>query len=80
MVEDKIPAIKIESVICERAEFYVDGRLIYEVEPSYKAALTVPCDVRNRREFEVRCLLKARTGSISPNGFALGISLTFVDL
>ena len=77
--DDKIPAIKIESVICERAEFYVDGNLICEAEPSYKAALTIPCDLPNRREFEVRCLLKARDESISPNGFALGISLTLVD-
>ena len=75
--EGKIPAIEIASIICERAEFYIDGKLIFEAEPEYKAALTV--DAAGAREFEVRALLKARQNATSTNGVGLGITLSFVD-
>ena len=77
--EGKIPAIEIGSIICKRAEFYIDGLLIFEAEPEYKASLTVPCDVGDAREFEVRCLINAREESMSTNGVGLGITLSFVD-
>jgi len=75
----KIPAIEIVSIICERAEFYIDGKLIFEAEPEYKSSLTVPLDVAGRSSFEVRALLKARNNATSTNGVGLGITLSFVD-
>ncbi|MBQ8357146.1 MAG: DUF4982 domain-containing protein [Clostridia bacterium] len=77
--EGKIPALEIASIICEVAEFYVDGKLILRATPEYKASLTVPCDVQEKGEFEVRALLKARENATSTNGFGLGITLSMID-
>ena len=76
--EGKLPVLEIASVICELAEFYVDGKLIYRESPAYKAAMTVPLDITNRKEFEVRCLLKASSHT-APNGFAQSLTLTLTE-
>lgn len=75
----KIPALEISSILCERAEFYLDGKLLLGIEPDYKASLTVPICGAKRREIELRALLKAIPGSTSSNGFSQGISLSLVD-
>ncbi len=75
----KAPAIAINSILCERAEFYVNGKQILGVQPEYKASLTVPLPLDQGSSFEVRALLKAIEGSTSSNGFSQGISLSFAD-
>jgi len=77
--EDKIPALEIASVACARAEFYIDGQLIYAAEPTYKSAMTVPLGVPKAKEFEVCVLLKAYPDSGVPSGFAIGITLSMLD-
>ena len=74
-----MPALEISSLLCERAEFYVEGKLVLGCQPAYKAPLTVPLPATDKREFEVRVLLKAMDGSTSSNGISQGISLSFID-
>ena len=77
--EGKVPALEISSLLCERAEFYVNGEPVLGCQPQYKAPLTVPLPLTDKREFEVRALLKAIEGSTSSNGISQGISLSFID-
>lgn len=77
--EGKIPALEIASVICDRAEFYIDGRMIYEATPGYKSSMTVPLGNPKRREFEVCILLKAHPDPAVSSGFSVGITLSFID-
>ncbi|MBQ9097940.1 MAG: DUF4982 domain-containing protein [Clostridia bacterium] len=72
-------SLEIASIVCEKAEFYVDGQLIFEATPEYKAALSVPCPDHTESEFEVRALLKARTHTLGSNGFAYSICLSLSD-
>ncbi len=74
----KLPALEINSILCSRAEFYVDGKLILGAEPAYKASLTVPLGAATANEFELRALLCA--GKDTPaSGFSQGMSLSFID-
>ena len=72
----KKPVLMVQSVICEKVEFYIDGRLIYEEQPDVKAPLAVPL-VTDEKQFEVRMLMKARENA-QTNGIALGMTLSFV--
>lgn len=74
--EGKNPVLMVQSVICEKAEFYIDGRVIYEEEPEVKASLAVPL-ITDKKQFEVRMLMKAKENA-QTNGIALGITLSFV--
>lgn len=76
--DGKMAALAIVSVVCARAEFYVDGKQIFAATPAYKAPLTVPLDFPAGSSFELRCLLKAGDRAMS-NGIGLGISLTEID-
>jgi beta-galactosidase len=76
--EGKVPALEISSILCDVAEFYVDGKPILCVVPEYKAHLTVPLPA-DRREFEVRALLRAKEGAPSSSDFSQGITLSFID-
>ena len=75
--EGKVATVEFATVICERMEVYADGRLIFEIEPEYKAPVTVPLDMPAGSEFEICVLVKARDGMISGNGFSVGISMSF---
>ena len=77
--EGKIPALEIQSIICDTAEFYVDGKMIFKAQPEFKSALTVPCDIQGRKEFEVRALLKADEKVCVGSGFGMGITLSLID-
>lgn len=77
--EDKVPALEIASVACERAEFYIDGQLFFEAEPAYKSSMTVPLGKTNAKDFEVCVLLKAYPDSGVPSGFCVGITLSMLD-
>lgn len=77
--EDKIPALEIASVACQRAEFYIDGQQIFAAEPAYKASMTVPLGHPKAQEFEVCVLLKAYPDSSVPSGFSIGITLSMLD-
>lgn len=79
MPEGKIPALEINCVLCDRAEFYVNGKPLLCTDPDYKVALTVPLTVEAGREFEVRALLLARADAPA-SGFSQGISLSFIDM
>ena len=72
----KVTTVEFATVICQRLEAYVDGRLIYECEPEYKAPVAVPVDMPRGSEVELCVLVKAREGMISGNGFAVGVSLS----
>ena len=77
--EGKIPALEIQSIICDTAEFYVDGELIFAAQPDFRAALTVPCDITDRKEFEVRALVKANESVSVGSGFGMGITLSMIE-
>jgi beta-galactosidase len=79
MPEGKIPALEINCVLCDRAEFYVNGKPVLCIDPDYKVALTVPLTVEAGREFEVRALLLARADAPA-SGFSQGLSLSFIDM
>ncbi len=74
----KTPAIQIESIICDKAEFYLQGQLIWEGTPRYKSTLIVPLKGYDTREFEVRALLKASSDKVTTNGFGIGMTLTYI--
>ena len=76
--EGKCPAIQIGSINCSRAEFYMDGELIWEGTPAYRSALVVPLKKTAQKEFEVRALLQAGDNSLSTSGFGISMTLTYV--
>ena len=79
----KVPALEIASIVCDAAEFYVDGQRIFAATPDYKAPLTVPLilppHLSGEQSFEVRALLKAGSNASCSSGFAFSISLSFTD-
>ncbi len=77
--EGRIPVLEIASVVGEVVEFYVNGRLIHKETPEFRAPVSVPLDSIDRREFEVRALIKARTDSIRSGGISQGIFLVFSE-
>lgn len=76
---DKKTSLECATVICERLEAYIDGKLIYETEPEYKACVAIPFDMPAGSEFEMRILVKAKEGLISGSGFAVSMSLVTED-
>ena len=77
--KDKIPALEVASVICERAEIYIDGQLIFEAEPAYKSSMTIPLGQPKAQDFEVCVLLKAHPDPAVSSGFSVGITLSMLD-
>ncbi len=76
--EGKIFAVRIASVICDTVEFYIDGQLIHQENPDYKTSVTVPLQVGDRKEFELRCLIKA-TDKSPFSGVGVSIALAEID-
>ena len=77
--EGRVTTVEFVSVICRRIEAYIDGRLIFESEPEYKAPVSIPVDLPAGSEAELCVLVEAREGMISGNGFAVGVSLSSND-
>lgn len=69
-------SVECASVTCEKLEAYIDGELIYEISPEYKACVNIPFNMPEGSEFEMRVLIKAKEGLISGSGLGINISLS----
>lgn len=76
--ENGVPSLEFASVICERMEIYLDGELIFEATPEFKESVSVPLRIRDRRAFELRCLLLAKSDS-AVNGVGGSLTLSVLE-
>ena len=77
--EGKVASVEFATAICEKFEAYIDGELIYEIEPDYKAPINVPLEMPLGSEFELRVLVKAKEGIINRSGFGVSITISTAD-
>lgn len=76
--ENGVPSLEFASVICDRMEIYLDGELIFEAAPEFKESVSVPLRIRDRRAFELRCLLLAKSDS-AVNGVGGSLTLSVLE-
>lgn len=75
---EKVAVLEFASVICDEMEFYLDGKEFYRAAPAYKAPVQAPLPKVDKKKFEIRVLVKARSNCSGRSGFAQAISMTVI--